>query len=106
MVELNDVEAAITAGRLRISDHAYDEAREDQISLDDVLAATVNGEIIEQYPEDRPYPSCLVFGRTAANDPVHSVWAFNGERRWAVLVTVYRPDPSRWIDWRQRRSRE
>jgi len=23
----------------------------------------------------------------------------------AVLITVYRPDPSRWINWKERRNR-
>lgn len=34
---------------------------------------------------------------------IHSVWAYNEENQWAVLTTVYRPDPKRWIDWRTRR---
>jgi len=24
----------------------------------------------------------------------------------AVLITVYRPDPKRWIDWRKRRAKD
>jgi hypothetical protein len=53
----------------------------------------------------RIYPSCLIFGRTFGGDPVHSVWAFNDENLWAVVITVYRPDPNRWIDFRQRREK-
>jgi hypothetical protein len=37
---------------------------------------------------------------------VHSVWAYNQENQWAVLITVYRPDPRRWIDWRTRRPKD
>lgn len=65
----------------------------------------LHGEIIEDYPSDRPYPSCLVFGCTFAGDPVHSVWAYNAQNRWAVIITVYRPDPDRWINWRKRRQK-
>ena len=36
-------------------------------------------------------------------EPVHSVWAYNREPEFAVLITTYRPDPDRWIDWRTRR---
>ncbi|MYC97252.1 MAG: hypothetical protein F4X14_20030 [Caldilineaceae bacterium SB0661_bin_32] len=32
------------------------------------------------------------------------VWAFNQENLWAVLLTVYRPDPGRWSNWRDRRT--
>jgi len=60
----------------------------------------------EDYPSQKPYPGCLIFGRTFAGDAVHSVWAYNKVSGWAVLVTVYRPDPERWINWRERRRRE
>ena len=64
----------------------------------------VHGEIIEEYPEDRPYPSCLVYGDTFGGEPVHSVWAYNEESGFAVIITVYRPDPTRWKpDWKTRR---
>lgn len=61
----------------------YDEAREDGLSLDTVLTSVADAEVIEDYPEDRPYPSCLVLGRTVDGDPIHSVWAYNSQRRWA-----------------------
>jgi hypothetical protein len=32
------------------------------------------------------------------------VWAYNPDNRWAVLITVYRPDPNRWINWTERRN--
>ncbi len=102
-MQIGDLVGAIQQGRLRISDHAYDEARNDGLSLDDVLSSVFVSEIIEQYLEDRPYPSCLLYGRMPRGDPVHSVWAYNEEQQWAVLITVYRPDPSRWIHWRERR---
>ena len=39
-------------------------------------------------------------------EPVHSVWGFNNENKWAVLITVYRPDPAKWIDMRIRRKKD
>ena len=53
---------------------------------------------------DIPYPSCLIYGKTFSGDPIHSVWAYNIENQWAVLITVYRPDPNRWIAWRERKK--
>jgi hypothetical protein len=35
---------------------------------------------------------------------VHSVWAYHTQNQWAVLITVYRPDPQRWINWRERKK--
>ena len=102
-MNLDDIVEAIRRGRVRITDHADEETQADELSFDEVLYSVVQGEIIEDYPTDRPYPSCLVFGETFRREPVHSVWAFNPENRWAVLITVYRPDPQRWVDWRTRR---
>ena len=43
-------------------------------------------------------PSKRRNGNTFIGDPVHSVWAYNNQNRWAVLITTYRPDPTRWIN--------
>ena len=95
---------AIKENRIRISDHADEEAEADELTFDEIYVSVINGEIIENYPDDRPYPSSLIFGLTFSGDPVHSVWAYHEENHWAVLVTVYRPDPNRWIHWRERKK--
>jgi len=75
------------------------------LTFDEVYFSVFHGAIIEDYPDDKPYPSCLIYGQTFSGDPVHSVWAFNDENQWAVLITVYRPDPDRWINFRVRREK-
>ena len=103
MIDLNHIIEAVEAGRIRITDHADEEAAADKVSIQDVLGAIRGSEIIEQYPNDKPYPSCLIYTDSAG--PLHSVWAYNKESSWAVLITVYRPDPQRWIDWRVRKPK-
>jgi hypothetical protein len=105
-LDITDIIGAISAGRIRITDHADEEAYADSLSLDDILFSVSKGEIIEDYPADSPYPSCLIYGRTSHGEPVHSVWAYNKESKWSVLITVYRPDPNKWIDWRKRRTKK
>jgi hypothetical protein len=102
-MELSDIIEAIRTDRVRITDHADEEANSDRLTFDEIYFSVFHGEIIEEYEEDRPYPSCLVFGKTFGGDPIHSVWAYNKETQWAVLITVYRPDPNRWVEWRNRR---
>ncbi len=63
----------------------------------------MHGEIIENYQDAKPYPCCLILGKTFIGDPVHSVWAYNNENNWAVIITVYRPNPELWINWKERR---
>ncbi len=103
-MKLSDIVAAIESSLVNITAHARFEAQEDHLSLEEVFYSTVHGEIIEDYPTDKPYPSCLIYGKTEQEEPVHSVWAYASDRKIAVLVTVYRPDPARWINWKERRS--
>jgi hypothetical protein len=90
---------------VRITDHADEEAQADRLTLDEIYFSVLHGEIIELYESDKPYPSCLIYGMTESGVVVHSVWAYNIESRWAVLVTVYRPDPRRWNDWKERKEK-
>lgn len=100
---IQDITQSIRAGRVRIADHAEEEVRADSLSYDEIETSVFNGEVIEQYPTDKPFPSCLVSGQAESGEWVHSVWAYNEGNRWVVLVTVYRPDPGRWLDGRERR---
>jgi hypothetical protein len=104
-MEIDDIKKAIRNKKIRITDHADEEAEADDLTFDEIYFSVLGGEIIEQYPGDKPYPSCLINGLTFSGDAVHSVWAFNRNSRWAVLITVYRPDLDRWIDFRTRKER-
>jgi hypothetical protein len=105
-MEIKSIIDALHENKIRVTDHADDEAQNDRLSFDEIYYSTIRGEIIEDYPTDKPYPSCLVYGNNAKGDPIHSVWAYNEENGWAVLITVYRPDPLRWINFEQRRKKE
>ena len=76
------------------------------ISTDEILAVLDSGEIIEEYVEDVPYPSCLILGRTRAGRPLHIVCAPVLDEGRLIIITVYQPDPTRWEDdWRRRKLR-
>ena len=104
-MEIKNIINAIHENKIRITDHADEEAHSDKLSFDEIFISVFQGEIIEEYPDDHPYPSCLIYGLSFKNKPIHSVWAYNSENQWAVLITVYKPDPKRWIDWKQRRKK-
>jgi hypothetical protein len=103
-MEISEIIEAIRSNRIRITDHADEEAEADRLTFDETYFSVLHGEIIEDYPTKKPYPSCLIYGQTFSGDPVHSVWAYNKQTQWAVLITVYRPDPDLWINWRERRK--
>ena len=77
---------------------------EREISDEEVLKVIQEGEVIEEYPNDEPYPSMLILG--FVNDrPIHVVLAVNEEESMGIVVTAYQPDPSLWRDnFRRRRK--
>ncbi len=103
-MNIQDIISAIQEKHIRITDHADEEAQADTLTFDEIFFSVLQGEVIEDYPTDKPYPSCLIYGDNFQGEPIHSVWAYNGKTKWAVLITVYRPDPNRWINWRERRK--
>jgi len=73
------------------------------ISTEDVVTALFNGEIIEQYPDDYPFPSCLVLGHTNARKALHIVCGSNEIELW--LITAYFPSADEWTeDFKKRRQ--
>ena len=83
--------------RLIYRQHAVKRMFERGISTDDVAAALADGRVIQDYPTDTPYPSCLWLGYSHGR-PVHIVFADNQDDGERIIITVYRPDPALWAD--------
>lgn len=94
---------AIQQGQVRITDHADEEADDDDLNFEDIFFSACGGEIIENYPAEIPHPRCLISGEAPNGQPVHSVWAYDQKIGVVILITVYRPDPRRWINQRIRK---
>ncbi len=73
------------------------------IQVEEVLEVLERGEILEEYSEDFPYPSCLVFGRTKAKRPLHVVCAPVPLEGRLIIITTYHPDPKLWDSEYRRR---
>jgi len=91
----------------RFTDHARREMETEPlgtIRVEEVLQALDTGEIIEEYANDKPYPSCLILGRALTGRPLHIVAAaVPGEGR-LIIITTYQPNPERWeVDFSRRR---
>ncbi|MBR2142687.1 DUF4258 domain-containing protein [Anaerovibrio sp.] len=73
-----------------------------QITRKEIVEVILQGEIIEEYPNDWPHPSCLIFGCTINGRYLHVVVAI--EPLLLRLVTVYEPDPEIFPDMKHRRK--
>jgi len=97
------IRAKIQAGQFEFSKHAVDQSVLRQISVQELREAIANGEIIEDYPEDKYGPSCLVLGFTRTGRPLH-IQSSYPSRPLVKIVTLYEPDSAEWIDFRIRRT--
>ena len=89
--------------RLLFRVHAIQRMFQRGLSERDVRQVLQSGEVIQEYPDDQPYPSRLVLGWSGWR-PIHVVAADNQDDHEVVVITVYEPDPSHWEpDFRTRR---
>jgi rubredoxin len=103
-MDIRYIQNAIQRGNIRVSTHAKIEIGLDNFDLDDILYSVMNGEIIEDYPEDRLSPSCLICGYVYDGRPAHSVWGYIKQNEVAVCITAYFPNQDKWMpDNRTRR---
>ena len=91
------------SGKLVFRVHAIRRMFERGITIADVRNVLDNGEVIEDYPNDFPYPSRLVLGWRGIR-PIHIVAADNLSAGETIIVTVYEPDPQQWdSDFKRRK---
>lgn len=93
MAENFDIETLRTIaaqGRIHWHQHALERFLERGISRSEVISALMNGEVIEVYPKDRPYPSSLILYIEV--EPLHVVAAADPIARISHVITAYRPD--------------
>jgi Domain of unknown function (DUF4258) len=74
------------------------------ITAAEVRTVIDQGETIERYPRDVPYPSRLLLGLVGGRG-LHVVVADDANDDETVVVTVYEPDPALWRPGFRRRRR-
>lgn len=67
------------------------------ISTDDVEYALENGEIIVNYPDDKPYPSRLLLA-FCNNRPIHLVCSYSANDETSIIITAYEPSFDIWAN--------
>ena len=87
-------ELATDKSNIEMSSHANIQCIKRIINSKDILNVLLHGEIIEQYPNDYPFPSCLELGMSLNGKPLHVCCAIGGGKLW--VITAYFPDSTRW----------
>jgi hypothetical protein len=98
-----EIGAKVARNEFEFSQHAVDQSILRNISVRELREALIDCELIENYPSDKYGPSCLVLGFTKARRPLHIQCSYPS-RRVLRIITLYEPDPTRWIDFKKRRG--
>ena len=104
---VKNIQRCFDFDRVFYTQHARVEMRNEvvgEIKDNEVYEAIRSVEVIQEYPEDKPYPSALMFGRTYKNRPLHILCAYSKDEDLTIVITVYHPNPKLWIDYRRRRT--
>ena len=92
---INQLRQKITRGQVEYSLHAVRQMVARGISPEEVAQTVLAGEVIEDYPDDKYGPSCLICGATKARRVLHVQCTHPG-RPLVKVVTAYAPDPAEW----------
>lgn len=83
-----------SASNVKWAKHCLERMQERDISIKDVEYCLLTGEIIEEYPDDFPHPSCLIYGKTKENRILHIVVGLNAETMF--FITAYFPSTDKF----------
>lgn len=102
MTILEDIRKKIEKHQYEFSKHAVDQSIRRDISVAELEQAISNqSEIIEDYPEDKYGPSCLILGFTNTARPLH-IQCSHPLRPLIKIITLYEPAPALWINFKKR----
>jgi len=102
-LNIEDIQGYVRKNEFILSAHAHEERQNEDIKTEDIRQAILDGRIIEDYPDDRRGPSCLILGHSRGRS-LHIVCgrATNG---LPLIITVYIPREPKWLSPEIRRER-
>lgn len=93
-MNIETIKSLFQSDNVKWSTHCVERMHERDISSNDVESCIMTGEIIEDYPDDFPHPSCLIFGKSASDNILHVVAGSDGENLY--IITVYHPSKDKF----------
>ena len=101
---LDTIRAQARTNDVRVTLHAQQEMKEEQVSIDEVLEVVAQGEVVENYPQHRRGACCLVCGFTRSGRALHVVCTT--AYPILIIITVYEPALPKWITpWQRRQAK-
>lgn len=103
MIVIEELQKYYQQDKVLMTQHSSERCRQRGIKKKDIRHAVMTGEIIENYPEDYPFPSCLIYGCSEDNKIIHLVMSDEGTG--SRIITAYYPDEEKWeADFKTRKE--
>ncbi len=93
-MKIEGIKEKVSQGRYIISFTHTEKLRQRRMKAEDIERAIQTGAIIEDYPEDRRGPSCLILGFVGKR-LLHVVCG-RLDAEEILIITAYEPDPTEW----------
>jgi len=102
MKTVDEIRLQLERGEFEFSRHAFKRAVERNISDQEIREAGQKAVVIENYPDDKYSPSCLLLGFTTGRRPVHIQVSLRAAAL-VKIITLYEPDERAWINYEKRK---
>lgn len=103
-LQIEDIHKLCTDDAIIMTAHVIKRCKERKINSDDIINVILNGEIIRQYEDDEPFPSCLLLGMSVHGRYLHVVVASDNIN--LHIITAYYPNLEEWeSDFKTRKRR-
>lgn len=103
MKTLEEIRSQLQDGEFEFTRHAFKRMIERNICEAEIREVSVTMEVVEDYPDDKYSPSCLLLGFTLVNRALHlQVSMVDSDN--VKIITIYEPDLTQWIDYRRRKT--
>jgi hypothetical protein len=90
---------------VKYTNHAIEFIGRRAISESEVIKVITEGEVIERYDTDKPFPSMLLFAMINGR-PIHIVVGYDSETMTCFVITAYEPNLLKFdIDFKTRRKK-
>ena len=103
-MDIHKIQTLFQNRSVKWSTHCLERMQERDILRDDVISCVLRGEIIEDYTNDFPCPSCLIFGYNTQDKVLHIV--IGADETTAYVSTAYYSSTDKFeADLRTRKER-
>ena len=104
ILQIENLRRLCTDDTVIMTAHVIRRCKERNIDSGSIINVIMHGEIIKQYEDDKPFPSCLLLGMSVNGKYLHVVVASDTIN--LHIITAYYPNPDEWdSDFKTRKGR-